>query len=1016
MKKLISSGECILFLGAGASLSSLDNQGNSCPSTAELTRKIALEFLGEDAANRETDLKSVAFYAENQKSRRDLNKFIINLLSDLEPSIGLKLIPRFKWKAIYTTNYDTLVEKAYDEYPDRAQKLNIITSTSDYVENNEGTVNLYKIHGCIRSAHTDQGRLIITEDDYVGAEIKRKTLYARLTQDLAHHTFFYIGNSRTDSDLVTLIDLVSRELDGIKNMQRSYALAPGYEKYHADTWSSKKITLLDETTDSFFQLIDSLYENNESRYIRKQENRFNIGLPEKVIDNLQITEEQAINFAGSIEPLLELKINEEPNIENFYKGDKANWSIFEHKVDIIRDNYWDILGELVDEELITPARNSIYLLLAEAGAGKSTLSRRAAYTLSKEFDLPVFYLKEGSRLRKEIIQLLCESYNKKIYLFIDNASDQIDSLLEIVNDRTLRELPFCLFLNERTNEWNEKIKFVSLPIRKTFGINDLTSNEIEDILKKLSELNILGILKYKTHEERVSLFEKRAKKQLLVALREVTEGSSFEDIIIDEAKNIPGKPAQDAYTYICMLYSFGIMTRASLLSRILGINIVSLPEYVLDPALKIIINDFIEEESYFRARHQKIAEIIFTRYLYTSDKRFEIIMKVLESIDLGYENDKKAFKSLFQNRDLVERLEDYEKKKAFFERVIKIDSENLFAWQHYALMELKEKNYEVAKNLLEEKALKKQPGNKFLKHTLGLVFSSLAINSENIYQADRYYKEAQNQFEYCIRRSKQDSYAYHSLASMYVNRSKKENEKKVDLIKQAYDLLYEGIKNCNDKSTLYQELARIEQLTNRYDLAENHLIMALKAAPENITTLYLYAKMCYKQKRYDEAKDITEKILTKDEYIPWVNYLRALIEVAINKDNSEIIRYYFNRAHSYTNNYYKLVHAYYLYTIGETQESNLLLTKVDHTILGKDSRTICKPPLGLPRFLTCEGIVKNIHETYGFIKRDYEGDDIYFKKGKLSLSDRSKLKTGCRVSMNILFGYLGAIATNVKII
>jgi len=122
-------------------------------------------------------------------------------LGRLEPTGGLLVVPEFDWAAIYTTNFDHLVEKSYRRV---GKPLVVICSNYDYakLEQEEGTP-LFKIHGSIGHDIVDgyKARLVLTEDDYADYANYRETLFARLGVDLAAKDVLVLGQSLRDPHL-----------------------------------------------------------------------------------------------------------------------------------------------------------------------------------------------------------------------------------------------------------------------------------------------------------------------------------------------------------------------------------------------------------------------------------------------------------------------------------------------------------------------------------------------------------------------------------------------------------------------------------------------------------------------------------------------------------------------------------------------------------------------------------------------------------------------------------------------
>ena len=108
----IKTGESILFLGAGATIGSKDSSGKTSPTGDALRDMISDKFLG--GLKKNSPLNRVADYAKNESSLFEVQIFIKEQFEDLEPASFHQIIPKFRWHAIFSTNYDQVIEKAYD--------------------------------------------------------------------------------------------------------------------------------------------------------------------------------------------------------------------------------------------------------------------------------------------------------------------------------------------------------------------------------------------------------------------------------------------------------------------------------------------------------------------------------------------------------------------------------------------------------------------------------------------------------------------------------------------------------------------------------------------------------------------------------------------------------------------------------------------------------------------------------------------------------------------------------------
>lgn len=97
----IDPTQTILFFGAGASIPS------GAPSVEKLI-KVLEGTLGESCDG--YSLREFTGILEEKYTRKQLIEALRKPFSSLRPTGSLLNLPLYKWKAIYTTNYETLIE------------------------------------------------------------------------------------------------------------------------------------------------------------------------------------------------------------------------------------------------------------------------------------------------------------------------------------------------------------------------------------------------------------------------------------------------------------------------------------------------------------------------------------------------------------------------------------------------------------------------------------------------------------------------------------------------------------------------------------------------------------------------------------------------------------------------------------------------------------------------------------------------------------------------------------------
>jgi len=106
LKKTIDPRYTVLLLGAGASVPS------GAPSGADLAKLLWKEVAKGDPQSE--DLIETASILVRRYTRRPVVETVRDQLRKLKPNGGILGLPKFGWHQIYTTNFDRLVEGAFN--------------------------------------------------------------------------------------------------------------------------------------------------------------------------------------------------------------------------------------------------------------------------------------------------------------------------------------------------------------------------------------------------------------------------------------------------------------------------------------------------------------------------------------------------------------------------------------------------------------------------------------------------------------------------------------------------------------------------------------------------------------------------------------------------------------------------------------------------------------------------------------------------------------------------------------
>jgi hypothetical protein len=203
----VAEGDCVPFLGAGASLGFEGRPG--LPTAKELAVDLA-KLCQYEGADPEDFLRVCQYYELKKKSRSTLRQHIIKKLTvpGVEPGTIHRTLASLPVTHVITTNYDCLMERAFEEVG-KSPKVavhDIISRISPKVPS--GTSQnpiVYKMHGTMKSAAT----MICTEDDAVqflaGLFKKDPGLPATIQTLFEERSLLFIGYGLRDWNIRVLI-------------------------------------------------------------------------------------------------------------------------------------------------------------------------------------------------------------------------------------------------------------------------------------------------------------------------------------------------------------------------------------------------------------------------------------------------------------------------------------------------------------------------------------------------------------------------------------------------------------------------------------------------------------------------------------------------------------------------------------------------------------------------------------------------------------------------------------------
>lgn len=840
----LESGNCVLFIGAGAGYHASLPDGTVAPDAATLAERLAVHFridIGE-----ERDLAKVAQVAEIRKGRPDVIAFLEKQLIHLEPDEHLLWLLSRTWRAIFTTNYDSVIERCYELISNPTQtpvSMGINSEVRTFDPSFQ--VPVYHLHGSLFTTDAKDA-ILLTQQDYATFHDRRGMLFDQLKLAYATTPILYFGYSNNDPNWREITSELRAQFSPA-SPPTAYRLVPDTPLLDREILQSQSITSVDGNLPEFraeveARLGDIRVEPYQMQALAKR-------VPADLQDLFRDSPAAVIRLLNSWEYVNQAPFGEPPNTKEFLQGNQPNWALIGEGLNFQRD-----LEEPLVETLVEHATNpdsvgkpQVHIILGPAGYGQTTLLMAVTAWFAKSRSGTALYLRPGQRLLEADIEF-AEKYlpNQPIVFFVDNAADHEEDLVKCFAALRKAGSPAFLLLAERLNEWRQKRSALQ-PVEH--ALEALSDDEIDRLLDRLTSLSSLGQLEPLSHELRVSSIKVRNQQELLVTMREVTEGRAFDAIVEDEYRNVGSDAARDFYALVAIFSRVRALARDNLCADALGVNISDLYRDLVPSTEGVVVLDTIDESRGLyaaRTRHHVIARIVWSRCVEPA-LREALFMRALESLNLTFGVDAKAFEQFTRDDDAVDSLRGLEPKIRFFEAAVRKDPRNAYVRQHYARMLRREKRYDLALGQIEQ-ALEMSPGARILHHTKGIVLKDLAINASVVEIARRRLAQAEDSLNRSINMAPRDDYGYTSLADLYLDWARKTGsaDEAVAYVAKAQEVLFKGLGLVRQRESLYLTMSAIESFLQNTPARIEALRKALREAPASPIARYLLGSVLAK--------------------------------------------------------------------------------------------------------------------------------------------------------------------------
>lgn len=674
----ILEGNCLLFLGSGFSSGAINILDNNMPVGGELASMLDSES-GEDNGG---DLEEAAESYIDKFGEMALAQMLRNTFSVKTPSAGQKTICGCKWRRIYTTNYDNVVEQITAKDGKRFLPVTLSSDSQGYVNKREVVVHL-------------NGSVFNLTADSISTEFKL-TSGSYLTQQFLNSSWQNLFQfDIKDSDLIVFV---------------GYSL-----HYDLDI---KKILWEDENTKGKCVFI---FKEGENPQNLKKAGRYGatypIGEDTFAVKIEDIRRRTPIVVTKLQRPLLCFRtpaINN-TSVKKIPDGSITDLFLFGKVDDLLlqkSSEYPDDLHYYINRKEFASVIKQLdngakdILIHSDLGNGKTLFIKGLSFYLLKAGYKIYEYARYYANLTDEI-ESICNDGDASTVFIVENYNANRKIIEAIQAYRTKQRLIVSerSVTNDMSYDWLQEI------VKRDFyevDVNRLNENEVEQCMSILDQFGLWRKYSNLRNDKKKELLQFNCKSSLRLILLEVINSTDIYTRIESDIRKI----SADKDLYQAMV----LMLVGNLLSWNISLDDIS---YALGNTIKgnasirrnAVIKEYIDfGNAELKVKSSILSEVILTHIMDVNVVR-ETLVKAFVNFDknpgipeyhrylisiLSYANLQRVFNKeegdVF-NGNIVVLFEDIRK--------CRFCENNPHYWLQYAIAKLGEQKYDEAKMYFE---------------------------------------------------------------------------------------------------------------------------------------------------------------------------------------------------------------------------------------------------------------------------------------------------------------------------
>lgn len=662
-------GDAVLFLGSGFSYGAIKADKDIFKGAGSLAYDLQqrCEISDKDMT---TDLGQAAELFQSLKSENELVDYLIKEYTAVDITSSQKIIGSVKWKRIYTTNYDNVIEYAYQSNKRLLKSAILSQKPSTFKDKSDLCVHLNgRIDGLTINKLNNEFKL--TNKSYLTEEFRKSDWLSLFRTDLlTAKAIFFVGYSmQYDLDIQRLVS----SLDGIKD--KTFFIMSDNESRVNQVLVQKYGNVCPIGTQKLASLIKEIKETYTPTAI-KLSNFLCFKTISKILSPKQIKDSDVFNFLTQGE-------YDSTNIyySTILKDDK--YCIYRTKI------------QSVCESINGGTKNC--LIHSSLGNGKSIFIDALSSLLTIQGYKVYRYYRYMATFATEV-EKICEEHDRTVIVFEDYSSC-LENLKIFQQFRTDQ----ILILSERSyvNEANYDTVYSMFGEFSCIDINILDDNEIKSLVNLLTEYGLWTLMNNSNNNSSfiIEKCHSNLRNVILQLLNSPDIINRFK-VIVDSIRNKKGY--YEAIIFLLISSVSQIRLGVEDLAEAIDINHINSPQFRSDP----IVREFVDfENNCIKSKSSLLSQSLLSK-IFDTEIIIDTMIKIMQNLN-DYGNSKVAkgiIRKLmtFTNVQHVLNPDDTSYKYnllRYYEAIksMKYCRTNPHFWLQYAILMLSERDYDRAK-------------------------------------------------------------------------------------------------------------------------------------------------------------------------------------------------------------------------------------------------------------------------------------------------------------------------------